>query len=180
MRKLILQMQVSLDGFVAGPKGELDWIFADFDGGLERWTIEKLWQAGAHLMGSATYRDMAAYWPNSGETFAAPMNQIPKVVFSRSPLDASWPETRVMSGNLAEAVARLKSEAGGDLLAHGGTRFAQSLVRAGLIDDYRLIVHPIALGNGLRLFPDSPMPIRLKLVEAIPFESGAIAMTYRS
>ncbi len=179
MRKLILQMQVSLDGFVAGPKGEVDWIFAHFDEGSERWTVEKLWQAGAHLMGGATYRDMAAYWPNSGEAYEAPMNQIPKIVFSRTLTDARWPVTRVVSGDLAIELARLKQESGKDLLAYGGARFAQPLVRTGLVDDYRLIVDPIALGGGLRLFPELPAAVRLKLVEAIPFESGAIAATYR-
>src|SRR5258708_11894929 len=110
MRKLIIQMQASLDGFVGGAKGELDWIFPDFDADLTKWAVEKVWQAGAHLMGSVTYRDMAAHWPTSTEPFAPPMNQIPKIVFSRTVKDASWNETRIVAGDLRTEIARLKEE----------------------------------------------------------------------
>ena len=90
MRKLILKMQCSLDGFVGGPKGELDWIFASFDAEFEVRESERLWHAGAHLMGKATYGDMAAHWPTSTEAYAPPMNQIPKIVFSHSLQTTPW------------------------------------------------------------------------------------------
>jgi hypothetical protein len=83
MRKLALQMQVSVDGFVAGPNGELDWVFRSLGDDATAWIVERLWQAGVHIMGRRTYHDMAAHWPTSTEPYAAPMNQIPKVVFSR-------------------------------------------------------------------------------------------------
>lgn len=179
MRKLTLQMQCSIDGFVGGPQGDLSWIFQDFDASSAKWTVEKLWQAGAHLMGGATYRDMAAHWPTSTEPYAPPMNQIPKLVFSKSLKEATWAETQIVSGDLETEVARLKQEPGKDLLAHGGARFAQSLVQTGLIDEYRLIVHPVALGNGLRLFPELARPLRLKLVDTVTFSTGAQANIYR-
>jgi dihydrofolate reductase len=179
MRKLVLQMQISIDGFVGGKKGDLSWIFSDFDASSEKWTVEMLWQADAHLMGGATYRDMAAHWPTSTEPYAAAMNQIPKIVFSRSLKDATWGETQIASGDLAQEIARLKKEPGRDLLAHGGARFAQSLVKTGMIDEYRLIVHPVALGSGIRLFPELDAPVRLKLVDTIAFGTGAIANVYR-
>jgi dihydrofolate reductase len=89
MRELILKMSLSVDGFVAGPNGELEWIFETMDREVTEWIVDTLWQAGVHIMGAATYRDMANYWPNRGvqtaqtQPFAAPMNEIPKVVFSR-------------------------------------------------------------------------------------------------
>ncbi len=83
MRKLILKMSVTIDGFVGGPNGELDWIFKTLGEDATAWTVDQLWQAGAHLMGRRTFHDMAAYWPSSTEAFAAPMNDIPKIVFSR-------------------------------------------------------------------------------------------------
>lgn len=83
MRKLILKMSISLDGFVCGPNGEIDWIFKTMDGEAANWVVETLWQAGVHIMGSHTFNDMASYWPYSKESFAAPMNEIPKVVFTR-------------------------------------------------------------------------------------------------
>jgi len=106
MRRLILQMQMSLDGFAGGPNGELDWIFPGFGSDATGWIVDRLWQAGAHLMGGATYRDMAAHWPTSSEPAAAPMNQTPKLVLSRSLRDAPWGETRIVAGDVALSVAK--------------------------------------------------------------------------
>jgi dihydrofolate reductase len=212
MRKLVLKMSVSVDGFVAGPNGELDWIFRSMDETATAWTVDNVWQAGVHIMGSRTYYDMAAYWPTSTEVFAAPMNEIPKVIFSRSGLpkrpnaelttralkDASarrsdagksspansaavegWANPRVASGDLAEEIARLKKEPGKDIMAHGGAGFARSLVQRGLIDEYRLLIHPVALGSGLALFGALSKPVDLKLLSATPFGGGAVAHVYR-
>jgi dihydrofolate reductase len=91
MRKLILKMSITLDGFVGGSKGEIDWIFKSASEDGKAWTVDKVWQAGAHLMGRKTFNDMAAYWPNSSEIFAAPMNEIPKIVFSKQGFSPSQP-----------------------------------------------------------------------------------------
>jgi dihydrofolate reductase len=206
MRQLILKMSISADSFVGGPNGEIDWIFKTSDAGATAWTVETIWQAGAHLMGSRSFRDMAAYWPTSTEPFAAPMNEIPKVVFSRTGSisqatttraleDAtrlrtapeasvpsnpgSWTTPIIASGDLAAEIARLKRQDGKPLLAHGGASFAQSLVKQGLVDEYRLLVHPVALGRGLPLFSGLAKPLDLKLVSATTFASGAVAHVYR-
>ena len=157
-------------------KGRLDWILQDFDDETAKREVEKLWQAGAHLMGGVTYGDMAAHWPTSKEPYAPPMNQIPKVVFSRSLEKAEWGETRIVSGDLEKEIAQLKRQPGGELLAHRGARFAQSLTGSGLVDEYRVIFHPVVLGKGLRPFPERRAPRRLKLVEGIRFKSGAVAI----
>jgi dihydrofolate reductase len=175
MRKLILKMHVSLDGFVGTPSGEVDWIFQALDEDAQAWEVDGLWQAGVHIMGAATYRDMAAYWPTSTEPFAAPMNEIPKVVFSSTLERADWGPARIASGDLVEEVDRLKQEPGKAVLAHGGARFVQALSRHRLVDEYRLVVHPIALGTGLPLFSD---PIDLALLGARTFATGAVALTY--
>lgn len=203
-RRLILKMSMSLDGFVGGPNGEIDWLFRSMDAEAAAWTVETLWQAGAHLMGSRTFRDMAAFWPTSTEPFAAPMNEIPKVVFSRGgaaaagttqalvdararaggavqpPAEGNWAAARIATGDLADEIARLKREPGRDLLAHGGASFAQSLVERGLVDEYRLLVHPVVLGRGLPLFARLSAPADLALVEARTFPGGAIAHVYRA
>lgn len=88
MRKLILKMQISVDGFVGGPNGEVDWVFKSLDQAATDWLVRTLWQAGVHIMGRRTFFDMAAYWPYSAEPYAPPMNEIPKLVFSRHGLDA--------------------------------------------------------------------------------------------
>jgi dihydrofolate reductase len=210
MRKLILKMSISIDGFVGGANGEIGWIFKSMDAGATAWTVETLWQAGLHLMGSRTYYDMAAYWPTSGEPFAAPMNEIPKGVFTRHGLDQSrakptmalkdaraqagnkktgvqpvaeveesWQHPTVFREDLAQEIARLKAQPGKDLLAHGGAAFAQSLVRLGLVDEYRLLVHPVVLGRGLPLFGALEKPVDLQLESTTPFAGGAVAQVYK-
>ncbi len=176
MTKLILKMSVSLDGFVARTDGRNDWIFPSMSDDAAAWTLDAVWQASAHLMGAETYRAMAAYWPQSSEIFAAPMNEIPKVVFSKTLTAADWGETSIASGDLGEEVKRLKQGAGGDLVAHGGTRFAQSLCKSGLIDELWLLVHPAVLGDGQRLFVE---PMDIEPITTTAFTGGAVAHVRR-
>src|ERR1700709_2828217 len=153
MASLVLKMSVSLDGYVAPSDGSADWVAAGRSEDGAAWTVETLSNAGAHLIGATTYAGWAGFWPGASGPFAAPMNEIPKVVFSNSLASADWGETTIATGDLAEAITRLKQErSGGYLLAHGGVRFARSLVETGLIDEYRLVVHPVVLGAGERLF----------------------------
>jgi dihydrofolate reductase len=213
MRKLVLKMSISLDGFVGGPNGEIDWIFRTVGGDSTEWIVDTIRQAGAHVMGSRTYYDMAAFWPYSDTPFAAPMNDIPKVIFSRhgikdgtdvdrttraladakkdrigdrqsvTPTAAvlkSWAEPMMAGGDLAEEVARLKEQPGKFILAHGGARFAQSLVASGLIDEYRLIIHPVALGRGQPLFSALRGPVDLRLISATSFGSGVVGAVYQA
>jgi dihydrofolate reductase len=122
---------------------------------------------------------MAAYWTTSQEPYAPPMNEIPKVVFSNTLRAAPWGETRIASGQLVDEIACLKREPGKDLLAHGGVGLARSLVASGLIDEYRLVVHPVALGAGRSPFSALTAPIRLRLHDAVTFKTGVIARTLR-
>lgn len=200
MRELILGMSMSLDGFVCGPKGEIDWIFSG-DQEAIAWKVENAWNASLHIMGSRTFQSMATFWPTSTIVFAPPMNQIPKAVFSKSgpsilkadalarvgdsqtgqlqPGAESWAEAYVASGDLAEEIAKLKAEDGKPIFAHGGATFARSLIAQNLIDEYVLLVYPIALGKGLPIFSGLPTPRPLKLVRSKTFPSGAVAQTYR-
>jgi dihydrofolate reductase len=118
---------------------------------------------------------MTAYWPTSTEAFAPPMNEIPKVVFSKAMKQADWKHSRVVNGDVAEEIARLKQEPGKDILVHGGAAFVQSLSRLGLIDEYRLIVHPMVLSEGLPLFKET---MDLKLLSTRSFPAGTVALTY--
>jgi dihydrofolate reductase len=176
MASLVLKMSVSLDGYVAPLDGSTDWIAAGrSDDGL-RWTVETVSNAGAHLMGAATYAGWAGYWPSASGPLAEPMNEIPKVVFSNSLASADWGETTIAAGDLAEAITRLKRErSDGYLLAHGGTRFARSLVATGLIDEYRLVVHPTVLGAGERIFL---APLTIAPTSTTVFSGGAVAHVF--
>jgi dihydrofolate reductase len=176
MASLVLKMSVSLDGYVASVDGSTDWVAAGrSDDGL-RWTVETVSNAGAHLMGATTYAAWAAHWPGASGPFAKSMNEIPKVVFSNSLASADWGETTIVAGDLAEAIARLKQErSGGYLLAHGGVRFARSLVETGLIDEYRLVVHPVVLGAGERLFL---APLTIEPMSTTVSSGGAVAHVF--
>jgi dihydrofolate reductase len=175
VRRLVLKISVSLDGFVGAEDGNVDWIFPSLSEDATTWLVETLWQSGTHIMGRTTYEGMAAHWPTSTEAFAAPMNAIPKVVFSRSLEKASWPESRVATGELAEEIGRLKQEPGKDILAHGGASFVRSLSRLQLIDEYRLLIHPVALGKGRPMFA---APMNLRLVSTTPFSGGSVGLVY--
>lgn len=155
------------------------WGYDGEDPATKAWKLESVWGAGAHLMGRVTYGDMAAVWPTSTSDYAKPMNEIPKVVFSKTLETADWPESRIARGELADEVARLKAEPGGYLLAHGGAVFAQALSRERLVDEYRLVVHPAALGDGLPLFRGLPERLALELVEAHTYATGAAIHVYR-
>ena len=211
MRKLLLKMSMSLDAFVAGPNGELDWIFKTSDAESTAWTVDKISKAGMHIMGSKTFHDMAAFWPTSTQPFAPPMNNIPKGVFTqkgfsgadpsrvtRAVADAlkdraekgenttatpagarSWAHPRVFNGDLATEIRQLKQEDGAPIIAHGGAGFAQNLVATGLVDEFLLLVHPVALGKGLPLFGRLTQRISLCLSEIRSFPAGTVAHSYR-
>jgi dihydrofolate reductase len=207
MRKLVLKMSMSVDGFVGRPNGEIEWIFRSLDDALTAWQVERLWEAGLHIMGSRTFRDMKAWWPRSKEPFAAPMNAIPKAYFSRGgandasttkaledvkrlnpdqvrgPAEASmesWEQAPMLTGELSMEIKKLKAQDGKAVIAYGGARFARSLIATALIDEYQLLVHPIALGSGLPIFSELSKPLDLKLVGLEHFQSGAIAKFYQT
>jgi dihydrofolate reductase len=176
MASLVLKMSVSLDGYVASVDGSTDWIVAGRSDDSTSWVVETVSNAGAHLVGAATYAEWATYWPDASGPFAKPMNEIPKVVFSDSLASADWGETTIASGDLAEAIARLKQErSDGYLLAQGGARFARSLVATGLIDEYRLVIHPAVLGAGERLFT---APLTIEPMSTTVFSGGAVAHVF--
>jgi dihydrofolate reductase len=179
MRRLILQTGISIDGYVAALDMSHPWGVEREDEGIRRYVLDSVWAAGAHLMGRVTYEQMAATWPTSTSEYARPMNEIPKVVFSNTLQRADWAETRIASGDLGEEIARLKGEPGKDLIAYGGARFDQALTRLGLVDEYRLMIQPAALGAGLPLFKDLPAPLHLELVQATTYPTGVAIHVYR-
>jgi dihydrofolate reductase len=181
MRKLALMMGISLDGLVARPGkfGAGGWGTPPEDPALTARKLGWIREAGLHLMGRATYEEMAGFWPTADHEYAAPMNDIPKVVFSRTLTKADWPRSTIASGDLADEISALKREPGKDMIAWGGAAFAQSLTRLGLVDEYRLVVQPVALGDGLPLFAGLTAPFVLDLVEAKAYGDGAVLHVYR-
>jgi dihydrofolate reductase len=188
MRKLVLGMFVSLDGFVCGPNGEFDWVFKSGDDDTDKWIIENFREAGLIGMGSRSFAAMSGYWPTADTAFAPPMNEIPKVVFTRKGLSTpvsrtapagSWANPYVANGTLADEVARLKAQPGKDIRVLGGADFARSLVGQRLVDEYHLLMCSVALGQGKSLFAEVPTPLELKLISTRTFSGGAVALVYR-
>jgi dihydrofolate reductase len=204
MRKLVLKMNMSLDGFVGSADGSLDWMFRSMSPAGKAWTVEKISGAGLHIMGSRTFQDMIAWWPTATDEFAAPMNEIPKAVFSRSgdlgtstqalrdatrlsgdargklsPHAHTWTEAEVIGGDLKAGIERLKKQDGKFILAHGGASFARSLIATRLIDEYQILIFPTALGKGLPIFSGLEGSLPLELTEHETFPSGVAAHVYR-
>lgn len=176
MRKVILYMHVSLDGYVARADGALDWIFPDYNDALERWTVELLKQVDTHVLGRPTYLEQSQYWPTATGEMAPLVNDATKVVFSSEPIELKWQNSRLAQADLATELSALKQETGKDIYISGGARLAQSASRLGVVDEYQLVVHPVALGTGLPLFSD---PVRLALLSTTEFATGAVAMALR-
>jgi dihydrofolate reductase len=179
MRRVILQMGITVDGYVAGAGGDGAWGLPAEHPDVRAWKVASLRQVGTHIMGRVTYQQMAEHWPNATGDYAALMNNLPKVVFSKTLPTAEWAGSHVARGDLATEIAALKSESGGEIMAHGGAAFVQALSRLGLIEEYRLVILPVALGNGLPLFKDLAKPLRVDLAEAESFPDGTCIHVYR-
>jgi len=185
MRKLKLQMQVSIDGFVAGPKGELNWMTWEHGDKLIDQINELTDSSDTILMGRKMTDGFINYWssvlekPDSPEyTFAKKMIDIPKVVFTRTMTDSPWVNT-TLAHDLSADIKSLKNKSGKDIIAYGGAGFVTSLVREDLIDDYYLFVNPTTIGQGMTIFGDTDGYRKLKLVESTLHEYGVIVNHYQ-
>ena len=179
-RRLILYMSMSLDGFVARRDGVIDWLGQSLphDDHRQRAVLELLGQTGTLVLGRRVCEDMAQAWPRSDSPTADFMNTLPKVVFSSTLTEVDWSNARVSARPVEEEIPELKREAGKDIVVFGGARFAHSLARHRLIDEYRLNVHPVALGDGLALLHGLPEPMRLELVSSTTYADGVVSHTY--
>lgn len=179
MRKLIMWNMVTLDGFFEGTQPwDIDFHNAGWGDELQRFSNEQMSAADLLLFGRVTYEGMAQYWSTATGETADHMNRIQKVVFSRTLASADWANTRLVSTDAAEEVARLKEEPGGDILVFGSADLCASLTRAGLIDEYRLGLNPIALGEGKPLFKPGTGPAKMRLLQARPLQTGCVLLFY--
>jgi len=180
MGKLVVQMQVSIDSYVARSRDEdFSWILPTLDSDYERWGVPAMWAAGFQVMGAETGKGLAEHWPTSTGPYAPAMNEVPKVVFSRSLESLDWQNTSIAKGDLAEEIAKLKAETDKEVLVHCGVRFVHSLIRLGLPEEYHIVTHPVAIGSGLPFFPEMAEPRFFDLVETRPFKGGAVLHVYR-
>jgi dihydrofolate reductase len=185
MRKLVLFMHTSLDGFVAGPNGEMDWIIVSEE--MFDYAGQRTDAADTALYGRVTYDMMESYWPTAGDKPGASKhdkqhstwyNNVEKVVISRTMKGKELPRTTVVSENITPEIRELKQKAGREIVIFGSPGASHLLMANGLIDDFWLFVNPILLGQGIPLFKNIRQREQLKLVTNRPFSSGVICLQY--
>lgn len=175
MRKIVLSMYVSLDGVVEEPA----WTMPFWNDEIAQFKYNELFESDALLLGRITYQGFAKAWPSMKDEqgFADRMNGLPKFVASRTLEEMEWNAT-LIKGDIVEEVSKLKQQSGQNILIFGSADFAQTLMQHNLIDEYRLLIYPVILGGGKRLFKDGSNT-KLKLVDTKPFGSGVVALTYQ-
>jgi dihydrofolate reductase len=186
MRKLIVTEFVSLDGVMEAPGGEPGYRHSgwtmDFpmEGAQLRFKLDEVLDAASLLLGRVTYEGFAEAWPDRTGEFADRMNGMPKHVVSSTLRELTWENSTLLEGDFPSAVRALKSGEGGDILVAGSRTLVQALVAHALADEYRLMVYPVILGSGRRLFPDDlESKANLSLVDTTLFENGVSVSTYR-
>ena len=182
MRKILVSMMVTADGFFAGPNGEIDWHNVDDE--FNEFAIEQLNSVDTLIFGRVTYQGMASYWPTTDAITDDPivaglMNSLPKIVLSRTLETAEWNNTTLEKDDGPAAIARLKQQPGKDMAIFGSGTVVTALTERGLIDEYRIFVNPVVLGSGKSMFSGLTHELKLHLIEARPFRSGNVLLSYR-
>jgi len=182
MRKILAFIVVTVDGYYEGPNGEFDWPVVDEE--FNEFGLQQLEEVDTLLFGRVTYEGMAAYWPTPAAEqddprVAAKMNDLPKLVVSRTLDKAEWSNTRLIRDGVAEELSKLKQQPGKDIAIFGSSNLVVSLLRMGLVDELRIMVHPVVLGDGKSLFRTADERIGLKLSSTRSFSSGSVLLCYR-
>jgi len=188
MRKIITTTWVTLDGYIAGPNGEMDWVAENYDDAMAAYENEIVGQADTLLLGRVTYQSFAGSWPHvpdnpsasEGEkAYARTLNAMRKMVFSRTLESVEWNNSTLRKEVIPEEIKQLKQEPGRDLLIYGSASIIQTLTNHGLIDEYQVLVHPVIVGGGKALFQDIEHQVKLKLVNTKTHPSGVVVLSYQ-
>jgi dihydrofolate reductase len=183
MRKLVVFNNLSLDGYFASSDGDISWAKAHMDPEFRAFTVENAAGGGVLVFGRKTYELMTKYWPTplamqNDPAVAEPMNRLPKVVFSRTLATAAWNNTKLVKGDLATEVRKMKQEHGNDLVILGSGSIVSQLAQQGLIDQYQIVLNPVVLGAGRSMFDGLKASVDLKLTTARRFGNGTIFLCY--
>ena len=188
MRKLKLQVHMSIDGYITGPNNEQDWMVFFGDEKLKEYEFRLLESVETILLGRKMTNEFISYWtevlnkPNdSWYAFAKKLTETPKIVFTKKLTKSEWPNTEIATGDLKDEITKLKSQessGGGDIIVYGGASFDSSLIKENLIDEYYLFINPVAIGNGKTIFKDLKEIRKFTLVESIAFDSGIVLIHY--
>ncbi|MBW8683605.1 dihydrofolate reductase family protein [Chitinophaga rhizophila] len=184
MRKIIVSMNVTLDGFMAGLNGELDWHFPLWTEEMSIYICHQLGKMDTILLGRRSYEHMAGYWPvktftGVAQEYAEMMNSHTKIVFSETLNNTTWQNSRLLKGNISEQVADMKQLPGKDMIIYGSGSIVQSFVRQGLIDELQIWVHPVFIQQGVPMFRKMEEHIALQFVRTRTFRSGVVLLYYK-
>lgn len=188
MRKVIVSMNVTLDGFMSGLNCELDWHFQSWTSEMAETLCEQLNRADSILFGRVTYMAMAKYWlskamdlscPREDIAFVEMINNYTKIVFSKTLAVAEWSNSRLVNENLEEEIIKLKKQAGKHMIIYGSGKIASALIQLRLVDEYQIWVHPVVIGKGKPLFKCLQNKLHLKLLKTKTFYSGVVLLFYK-
>jgi len=188
VRKIITTTWVTLDGFIAGPNGEMDWVGEIYDEAMGLYESELISSADTLLLGRVTYQSFAGSWPHvpdnpnvseNEKEYARRLNAMRKIVFSRTLESVEWNNSTLRKEVVPEEIEQLKQEQGRDMLIYGSASIIQTLTNHGLIDEYQVLVHPLILGGGKPLFQDIHHQVKLKLVNSKTHPSGVVVQFYQ-
>ena len=179
LRKLKLQLQISIDGYIAGPNGEMDWMVWNWDDKLKNYVFEITESVDTIILGRKMTDGFVSYWSevmtrpsDPFYSFAKMMIETPKVVFTKTLKISKWANTVLATGDLTDEIMKLKSESGKDIIVYGGATFDSSLIEAGLIDEFHLLINPVAIGSGMAIFKDLKELQKFTMIKSTPFDSG--------
>src|SRR5947209_14846881 len=188
MRKIIVTMWITLDGFIAGPNGEMDWVGESYEEAMGNYEYDLVSSADTLLLGRVTYQSFAGSWPHvpdnpnapEGEkAYARKLNAMRKIVFSRTLESVEWNNSTLVKEVSSEEIEQLKHEPGRDMVIYGSASLVRTLTNLGLIDEYQILVHPVILGSGKPLFQDIKDQVKLKLVNTKTHPSGVVLLSYQ-
>jgi dihydrofolate reductase len=188
LRKIIVTMRVSLDGFITGPHGEMEWMEEFFDEALANYESELQKTVDTTLFGRVTYQDFESYWPMVALDPASPkglaeyahqLNAMRKIVFSRTLSHVEWNNSTLVKEIVPEEITKMKHEPGRDMVIYGSASIVQTLTNLGLIDQYQLLVYPVVLGSGKPLFQNILHKVKLLLISATTHPSGVVVLSYQ-
>jgi dihydrofolate reductase len=179
MRKLKLQVQLTIDGFIAGPNSEMDWLTFNWDDELKQYVGALTEPVDTIILGRKLAQGFIHHWAANPELEGADkINEAPKVVFTRTLSESDWANTVLATGDLVDEIRALKEQDGQDIIVYGGATFVASLIKHNLIDEYHLFVNPAAIGSGLPIFQNLDQKLRLSLVTTKAFSCGIVVLHY--
>lgn len=179
MRKLKLQVQMTVNGYIAGPNGEMDWMLRNWDDKLKNYVGAITQPVDCIILGRKLAQGFIPYWASHPEEEGADkFNQTPKVVFTKTLAVSEWDNTILAKGKLVDEIEKLKTQDGGDIIAYGGATFVSALIKHRLIDEFHLFINPVSISQGLAIFAELDQPQSLNLVKATAFECGLVVLNY--